>query len=154
MRAELDHNSTDRTFMLNPAAAVPPDPDVQRRRPVVAVLGQPARVAALPAHLPAGWSVRVAGHLGDVRADEIVLLSGATVDGTAAARAALAPRTRIVALLDGGAPAELVAGVLAAGADACVRGGAPGILASHLVACRRRQLAGRWHNERGALPRL
>jgi hypothetical protein len=34
--------------------------------------------------------------------------------------------------------------VLTAGADACVRGGQPAILASHLVACRRRQLAGRW----------
>ena len=53
-------------------------------------------------------------------------------------------RTRIVALVDPDAPAELVAGVLTAGADACVRGGQAAILASHLVACRRRQLAERW----------
>jgi hypothetical protein len=37
-----------------------------------------------------------------------------------------------------------VAAVLTAGADVCVRGGVPSILASHLVACRRRQLADRW----------
>ena len=53
-------------------------------------------------------------------------------------------RTQLVALVDDAAPAEMVAAVLTAGADACVRGGQPAILASHLVACRRRQLAGRW----------
>ena len=50
----------------------------------------------------------------------------------------------MVALVDGDAPAEVVAGVLSAGADVCVRGGQPAILASHLVACRRRDLAQRW----------
>jgi hypothetical protein len=50
----------------------------------------------------------------------------------------------IVALVDEEAPAEMVAGVLTAGADACVRGGQPAILAGHLVACRRRDRAGRW----------
>jgi len=34
--------------------------------------------------------------------------------------------------------------VLTAGADTCVRGGQPAILASHLVACRRRQVSDRW----------
>jgi hypothetical protein len=121
---------------LGPATPTPP--------PVVAVLGSPSRVGGLSAHLPAGWTVRMAEDLDDVRPDEVVLLGGAGVTAVRTARAVLPRRTRIVALLDPGAPAELVAGVLTAGADACVRGGQPAILASHLVACRRRQLSERW----------
>jgi hypothetical protein len=112
--------------------------------PVVAVFGHPGRVAALPAHLPAGWSLRQPRDLDDVGPEEIVLFSNASVADVTAARAVLPRRTRIVALVDAEARAELVAGVLTAGADVCVRGGQPAILASHLVACRRRQLADRW----------
>jgi hypothetical protein len=112
--------------------------------PVVAVFGQPGRVAALPAHLPTGWTMRRPRDLDDVGPDDIVLFSGATVAEVTAARAVLPRRTRIVALLDAEARAEVVAEVLTAGADACVRGSQPAILASHLVACRRRQLADRW----------
>jgi hypothetical protein len=112
--------------------------------PTVAVLGHPGRVAALPAHLPAGWTMRRPRDLDDVHPDDIVLFSGATVADVTTGRAVLPRRTRIVALVDEASPAELVAGVLTAGADACVRGGQPAILASHLVACRRRQLADRW----------
>jgi hypothetical protein len=112
--------------------------------PVVAVFGYPGRVAALPAHLPTGWTMRYPRDLDDVGPDEIVLFAGATVAEVATARAVLPRRTRIVALVDAEARAEIVAGVLTAGADACVRGGQPSILASHLVACRRRQLADRW----------
>jgi hypothetical protein len=112
--------------------------------PVVAVFGHPGRVAALPAHLPSGWSLRQPRDLDDVRPDEIVLFSNASVADVTTARAVLPRRTRIVALVDAEARAELVAGVLTAGADVCVRGGQPAILASHLVACRRRQLADRW----------
>jgi hypothetical protein len=68
----------------------------------------------------------------------------ATVGDVDLARRRLPGRTSIVALVDEAAPGEVVAGVLTAGADACVRGGHPAILASHLVACRRRQVAGRW----------
>ncbi|GAA3350065.1 hypothetical protein GCM10020358_74580 [Amorphoplanes nipponensis] len=75
-----------------------------------------------------------------------MLFSGATEADVLAARAALPRRTRIVVLVDDDARAELVAAVLTAGADVCVRGGLPAILASHLVACRRRQLADRWTN--------
>jgi hypothetical protein len=118
--------------------------------PVVVVLGPAGRVAGLAAHLPAGWSLRTAPDLGDVRPGEIVLVSGATEADIADARARLPRRTRVVALVDGEAPAERVAAVLTAGADVCVRGGQPAILASHLVACRRRQLADRWSGLRAA----
>jgi hypothetical protein len=116
----------------------------KRTRPAVAVLGHPGRVAALPAHLPNGWTVRRAHDLDDVHPDEIVLFSNASEAEVRAGRRVLPRRTRIVALLDAQAPVDLVAGVLTAGADVCVRGGQPAILASHLVACRRRQLAERW----------
>jgi hypothetical protein len=113
-------------------------------RPVVAVFGHPGRVAGLPQHLPSGWTTRRPADLDDVRPGEIVLFAQAGEREVTTARQVLPARTRIVAMVDENAPAESVAGVLTAGADACVRGGQPAILASHLVACRRRQLAERW----------
>ena len=88
--------------------------------------------------------MRAAQDLDDVRPDEIVLFTSASEPDIRHARSLLPRRTSIVALVDSDAPAELVAAVLTAGADVCVRGGLPAILASHLVACRRRQLADRW----------
>jgi len=161
MLVQLNRNETNRTFAPN-STALPvrlpdlnsrrPDFNLQRTSPVVAVLGHPSRVVALPAHLPAGWTMRYPRDLDDVRADEIALVTGASEHTVGTARAVLSARTRIVALVDEFAPAELVAAVLTAGADVCVRGGQPAILASHLVACRRRQLAERWHNLQDALP--
>jgi hypothetical protein len=113
-------------------------------QPTVAVLGQSSRVAALPQHLPHGWRMRMADSLDSVRPGELVVLSGATVHDVRLARAVLPQATRLIALIDDWAAAELVSGVLTAGADVCVRGGHPGILAGHLVACRRRQLSERW----------
>jgi hypothetical protein len=112
--------------------------------PVVAVLGRRSRVAGLAAHLPTGWTLRSARDLDDIRPDELVLVVGAREQDIRTARAVLPRRARIIALVDDDAPAELVAAVLTAGADVCVRGGLPAILASHLVACRRRQLTDRW----------
>lgn len=111
-------------------------------RPAVAVLGHRGRAAGLDQHLPAGWSLRVAEDLDDVRPGELVLITAATVRDVTLARRVLPARTQIVAVVDDAAPGEVVAGVLTAGADACVRGGQPGILAGHLVACRRRLLIG------------
>ncbi|GIE86957.1 hypothetical protein [Actinoplanes regularis] len=111
--------------------------------PVVAVLG---RQGALPRHLPSGWTIRRLSDLDDARPGEIVLLSGVGVGEVRRARAMLPRRTTIVVVIDEWASAELVAEVLSAGADACVRDGHPAILAGHLVACRRRQLAERWAN--------
>ena len=127
-------------------AAEPPSP-------AVVVVGQPGRVAGLGSHLPEGWSLRLAAGMHDVDGEEILLLAPASVDEVIAARDLLPRRARIAVLVDDDAPAELVAGVLSAGADVCVRGGQPAILASHLVACRRRQLAGRWAQHRTPQPR-
>jgi hypothetical protein len=112
--------------------------------PTVAVLGQRSRVASLPPHLPHDWTVRMIAGLDDVRPGDLLLISGASPHDVRLARAVLPEQTRIVALIDDWAAGELVAGVLSEGADVCVRGGHPGILAGHLVACRRRQLAQRW----------
>ena len=154
MLVQLNRNESNRTFAPNSTAVPVPDLPSQRHSPVVAVLGQRGRVAGLGGHLPAGWVLRYPDDLDGVRAGELVLISGAREQDVLAARAGLSRRTRIVALVDGDAPAELVAAVLTAGADVCVRGGLPAILASHLVACRRRQLAERWNNLQGALPSL
>jgi hypothetical protein len=113
-------------------------------QPTVAVIGQRSRVAGLPQHLPHGWRMRMADSLEAVESGELVVLSGATVHDVRLARAVLPRATRVIALIDDWAAAELVSGVLTAGADVCVRGGHPGILAGHLVACRRRQLSDRW----------
>jgi hypothetical protein len=126
---------------LNPASAAARS---RGPHPVVAVLGHPGRVAGLAQHLPGAWSVRRPAGLDDVRPGEIVVLAGTNVREVGQARAVLPAHTRVVALVDDEAPAEAVAGVLTAGADVCVRGGQPAILASHLVACRRRDLAQRW----------
>ncbi|GAA2636902.1 hypothetical protein [Paractinoplanes durhamensis] len=134
-----DFSATATDLPLNPASLPTAGP-----RPVVAVLGAPGRVNGLAQHLPAGWSVRFSRDLDDVTADELVLFAGATVRDVVLARRLLPSRTQVIALVDDAAPAETVAGVLTAGADACVRGGQPAILASHLVACRRRLMAGRW----------
>lgn len=112
--------------------------------PVVSVLGQPGRVAGLPQQLPSGWIVRRPRSLDDIGPDDIVLISGATLPDVETARAALPWRTRIVALVDESASPSLVADVLTAGADGCVRDGRTAVLASHLVGCRRRQVADRW----------
>ncbi|MCU7728709.1 hypothetical protein ODJ79_33785, partial [Actinoplanes sp. KI2] len=147
MLVQLNRNFDARDFSataiglpLNPASL----PATAGPRPVVAVLGPAARVAGLAQHLPAGWSVRSAADLDEVHPGELLLFVGHAVRDVALARRLLPHRTQLVALVDDSATAETVAAVLTAGADACVRGGQPAILASHLVACRRRQLAGRW----------
>ncbi|MBM2623093.1 hypothetical protein JIG36_47095 [Actinoplanes sp. LDG1-06] len=147
MLVQLNRNTGQRDFTatatdlpINPANL----PTSRGPLPAVVCFGHPGRVAGLPQHLPAGWSLRRADDLDDVRPDEIVLFAGASVREVATARRVLPSRTMIVALVDEEAPAEMVAGVLTAGADACVRGGQPAILAGHLVACRRRDLADRW----------
>ncbi|MBG0562292.1 hypothetical protein [Actinoplanes aureus] len=134
MLTEIDRHATE-----TGRHAPEPAPD-----PVVAVLGQPSRVASLPHYLPHGWTMRTIPGLDAARPGDLVVLSGATIAVVRQARAALPAETRVIALIDDWAPGELVAGVLSAGADVCVRGGHPAILAGHLVACRRRQLTDRW----------
>jgi hypothetical protein len=149
------HRKSTPTAIDLPLAADPPLEDFTHEHPspVIALFGHPSRVAGLDAHLPAGWSIRRPQDLDGVHVDDIVLLTRAAVRDVTTARAVLPRRARIVAVVDDDAPAELVAGVLTAGADVCVRGGQPAILASHLVACRRRQLTDRWAAFEAALPR-
>ncbi|SNY48991.1 hypothetical protein [Paractinoplanes atraurantiacus] len=135
-----DFTATATDLPINPASL----PATSGPLPVVAVLGPAGRVAGLAEHLPSGWSTRRPADIDDLAPDELVLFAAATVREVAMARRVLPSRTTIVALVEEDAPAELVAAVLTAGADACVRGGQPAILASHLVACRRRQMADRW----------
>jgi hypothetical protein len=150
MPVQLNRHQDRRPFSAT-ATDLPLNPAVTKTmNPVVAVFGHPGRVAGLAAHLPHGWELRRAADLEDVRPGEIVLFTQAGVAEVTSARSTLPRRTRIVALVDAEAPAELVAGVLTAGADVCVRGGQPAILASHLVACRRRQLADRWSHLQNA----
>ena len=154
MLVQLNRDGARRS--VSATAIDPPlnPPTTKSMSPVIALFGHPGRVGGLGAHLPAGWSIRRADDLEDVRPDEIVLFTNGTVAEVAAARAMLSRRTRIVALVDAQAPADLVAGVLTAGADVCVRGGQPAILASHLVACRRRQLSDRWADLQEAARRI
>jgi hypothetical protein len=143
-RVREDRKPTDHGLPLNP-------PATRTLSPVVAVLGRPGRMAGLAGQLPAGWTLRPARDLDDVRPDELVLITHATEHQVRTARALLPGRSRIVALVDQEAPADVVAAVLTAGADVCVRGGHPAILAGHLVACRRRQLADRWSRLQAAV---
>jgi hypothetical protein len=148
MLVQLNRDTAARDFSIT-ATDLPVNPATVPRqsrgpRPVVAVLGHSGRVAVLPQHLPHGWELRRPASIDEVLPGEIVLLAGTSVREVGVARAVLPARTRVVALVDDEAPAEVVAGVLTAGADVCVRGGQPAILASHLVACRRRDLAQRW----------
>jgi hypothetical protein len=148
MPVQLNQTAAPRDFSIT-ATGLPVNPSsVPARsrgpRPVVAVIGRPGRVAGLTHHLPGGWSLRYPDGLDDVRPGEIVLLAGTGVREVGLARSVVPACTRVVALVDDEAPPEVVAGVLTAGADVCVRGGQPAILASHLVACRRRDLAQRW----------
>ncbi|MFG1994754.1 hypothetical protein ACGFJ7_32745 [Actinoplanes sp. NPDC048988] len=147
MLVQLNRQSGPRDFTataidlpINPAGL----PATRGTLPVVAVFGPAGRVAGLAGHLPSGWSIRRPADIDDLAPEELVVFAAATVREVATARRVLPSRTTIVALVDQDAPAELVAAVLTAGADACVRGGQPAILASHLVACRRRQTADRW----------
>jgi hypothetical protein len=148
MLVQLNRDTAARDFSIT-ATDLPVNPatvPLQSRgpRPVVAVLGHPGRVAGLAQHLPHGWTLRRPASVDEVRPGEIVLLAGTSVREVGEARAVLPASTRVVALVDDEAPAEAVAGVLTAGADVCVRGGQQAILASHLVACRRRDVAQRW----------
>jgi hypothetical protein len=146
MLVQLNRNDGSRTFTVT-ATDLPLNPaslPTRAQRPVVAVLGHRGRVAGLAQHLPSGWAIRNPDGLDDVLPGELVLLVAATVADVTQARRLLPDRTQIVALVDDLAPPDAVAGVLTAGADACVRGGEPAILASHLVACRRRLMAGHW----------
>jgi hypothetical protein len=142
MLLRLDRHDGTSTVTAT-ATALPLHPASLRacrdQRPSVAVVGPGGRVAGLEQHLPAGWVIRHPASVDGVLPGELVLLVAAGVPAVTRARQVLPGRTAIVALVDEEAPVATVAGVLTAGADACVRGGELAVLASHLVACRRRR---------------
>jgi hypothetical protein len=149
MIVQLDRHQRHRTFDVTATDLPLADLALAQRStgrlaPVVSVFGAEGRIAGLAGHLPPGWVIRRPQRLDDVAYDEIVLFSGATERDIRTARAVLPRQTRLVTVVDDDAPAEIVAAVLTAGADVCVRGGLPAILASHLVACHRRQATDRW----------
>ncbi|MDW5323702.1 hypothetical protein [Plantactinospora sp. KLBMP9567] len=102
------------------------------------VFGDITRVAGLSLHLPATWSTRPGQDITNVKDDDLVLLVRPTIDEVAAMDRKLAQRPQLVVLLDESCPAATIAAVLEAGADICVRATSSAVLASHLLACRRR----------------
>jgi hypothetical protein len=105
--------------------------------PVVRVLGG-APVDRLARSLPASWEVRSRPNLDRLADGELVLLLRPPVRMIDAVRRQLPVRGCLVVVIDVDAPAEMVAAVLQAGADVCVRDGSPAILAGHLLAAHRR----------------
>src|SRR5688500_14971383 len=111
MLVHLNHARDGERYAGTPGTELPIN---RAAAPVVAVLGRPEWVSALPAHLPAGWRLRPVAGPGDVRAGEIALLTDASDEDVAVVRRELSPRTRVVALVPDDAPAGAVAGVLTA----------------------------------------
>ena len=105
---------------------------------VVWVVGDMTRVAGVNQHLPNAWSLRPAPNANSAADHDLVLLVCPTVDDVAAIDRHLAKRSQLVVLLDTSASPTAVAAVLEAGADMCVTSNSGAILASHLIACRRR----------------
>ena len=89
MLVQLDRQKDDRQYTATGTGLPLNAATTKSLSPVVAVLGPVGRVAGLPGHLPAGWSLRRARDLDDVRPDEIVLMTDAREDDVATARAVL-----------------------------------------------------------------
>jgi hypothetical protein len=104
----------------------------------VLVAGPSARLHDLQRFLPDGWEVvHTVGH-----PDVVVLVEPAR---SAVTQACLTyPAASIVAVLGPYGDHDEVVRVLNAGADACVRSRQPAMVAAHVEACRRRQLASPW----------
>ena len=105
---------------------------------VVWVLGDMTRVAGVQLHLPASWSLRPGQDITGAKDDELVVLVSPMLEEVATMDRHLPRRPQLIVLLDESSPAATVAAVLEAGADMCVSANSSAILASHLMACRRR----------------
>ncbi|GIG93329.1 hypothetical protein [Plantactinospora endophytica] len=102
------------------------------------MFGNITRVAGLSLRLPATWSIRPGQDISNIRSDDLVLLVHPTIDEVVAMDRQLAHRPQLAVLLDASSPAATTAAVLGAGVDVCVRASSTAVLASHLLACRRR----------------
>lgn len=105
----------------------------------VAVVGPTLRKGNLAPHLPTHWTVTHHRQLEVGDPDLLVLLAPSDAKVRDARRRR--PDTVILVVLSLLDPPESVVEVLDAGADSCVRTDAAGIVATHVLACRRRQLA-------------
>jgi hypothetical protein len=117
-----------------PSAETGPDPEAV----LVEVVGSPATARLLAAACPPGWRVAatdVPTHHPCVDFVVLVVPSAARVREVAArCRGA-----EFAVLLDRRAPAAEIVEALDAGATACLRDAPAGLVAGHLVACRRRR---------------
>jgi DNA-binding NarL/FixJ family response regulator len=111
----------------------------------VLVAGPTARMHDLAAFLPDAWVVLRRERLDGtpVHADIIVMLEPFAA---AITRACLAdPQAAVIAVLSPYSDHEDVVRTLDAGADACVRTQNAAIVAAHVEACHRRQVASPWY---------
>jgi hypothetical protein len=111
----------------------------------VAAYARAERLAGLLPYLPVDGRLVRRDWLDTTVGDpDLVLLFDATGARVAEARRR-DPGASVVAVLDPRGDQQEVVAVLHAGADACVRSNSAPIIAAHLQACRRRQLASpRW----------
>ena len=114
----------------------------------VLVVGPTARLHDLGLFLPDNWLVSRRERLGigdgggPGHADIVLLVEPTANQVTAACLAE--PAAAVIAVLGPFSDHEEVVRVLDAGADACVRTQNSAIVAAHVEACRRRQLASPW----------
>jgi DNA-binding response OmpR family regulator len=104
----------------------------------VAVVGPTLHKGNLAPHLPKHW--RVTQHRQVEVGDPDILVLLAPSDAKVRDARRRRPDTVILVVLSLLDAAESVVEVLDAGADACVRTDAAGVVATHVRACRRRQL--------------
>ena len=110
----------------------------------ILVIGPPARLHDLAPTLADHWVVIRREQLGVAPEHaDIVLLIEPNPRGVSAACLA-EPDSAVIAVLSPFSDNEEVVRVLDAGADACVRTQNAAIVAAHIEACRRRQLASPW----------
>jgi hypothetical protein len=105
----------------------------------VAIVDRVGQVDGLAAFLPMRWATQHYDSLYAVGAFDLIVLGGATAEMVAATRL-LHPDGTIIAIIDADADVDPLVEVLQAGADTCVRAGAPAVLAGHLMASQRRRL--------------
>jgi hypothetical protein len=103
---------------------------------VVAVLGREMALDALATALPAGWSV-LSYAAPEAALADVVVLFAATPEAVRGLRR-VSRGIPIVAVASPGAEAEVILGLLGAGADACVRASDARLVAAHVLACIRR----------------
>jgi hypothetical protein len=112
--------------------------DAPHTTTTVTLIGCEHLAAALASHLPSWCHVDTVDRLDEAGAADILVVGAATPVAVATA-AGWHPSAIVVGLIDTAAPVSAVVGVLGAGADMCVRGREPAVLAGHLLVSLRRR---------------